>query len=233
MSLLKKVLAAAAVPIATLGVGTAATPASAATTACGPGCIEVFSPEFGTHGDPRFVEAVLRGVARVGQPMILRRASNSDPSEDLRPRGGLVSDFHAAGMVSAAVHRHYGDLRAAQLEYAPSGVGSDLCVGLARTAYENEPLTLQPCSVPGTTVWIVDTVDAPTTAADGYSPLVNASTKSFTHPFAMTFPAGAFPTDEPTPQIHVRHLRFSPRGHGDEPAVSDRQLWGTDLGVLE
>jgi hypothetical protein len=47
------------------------------------------------------VEAVLDGVGEVGQPMILRRASSSDPSGDLTPHGGLVSDFHAAGTVSS------------------------------------------------------------------------------------------------------------------------------------
>ncbi|MGY1634170.1 hypothetical protein ACI784_20900 [Geodermatophilus sp. SYSU D01186] len=234
MSLKSKVLAAAAAPMTVVGVGAVTTlPASAATPECGPDCIAVFSPAFGTHGDPQFVEAVLGGVGTVGQPLILHRASSSDPSEDFLPRGGLVSDFHAAGMVSAAVNSHYGSLRAAQLEYAPSGVASGLCVGLARAAYENEPLSLQPCSVPETTVWIVDTADSPATAAEGYSPLVNGSTRDFTHPFAMTYPTDAFPTDEPAPQIHVRHLRFCDDVGRDESAVPDRQLWGTDFGVLE
>jgi hypothetical protein len=149
------------------------------------------------------------------------------------PRGGLVSDFYAAGMVSGTLNRHYGNLRAAQLEYAPFGAASDLCVGLAKTAYENEPLGLQPCSVPETTVWIVDTADSPATAAEGYFPLVNGSTRDFTHPYAMTYPSAAFPTDEPTPQIHVRHLGFWDHADPDEGAVPDRQLWGTDFGVLE
>jgi hypothetical protein len=234
MSVTRKVLAAAAAPITAVGVSTVVTfPASAATPACGPGCIEVFSPEFGTHGDPRFVEAVSQGVGKAGQPLILRRASSSDPSEDLKPRSGLVSDFYAAGKVSAAVDRHYGTLRASQLEYAPSGVASGLCVGLARRAYENEPLGLQPCSVAETTVWIVDTVDSPATAARGYFPLVNGSTRNFTHPFAMTYPSHAFPTDEPAPQIHVRHLRFCNEADPEERTVPDRQLWGTEVGVLQ
>ena len=231
MPVRSRVLASAAATIAVVGAGTGTTlPASAATPACGPDCIAVFSPEFGTHGDPRFVEAVLDGVATVGQPLVLHRASSSDPSEDFVPRGGLVSDFAAAGMVSAAVDGHYGSLRAAQLEYAPSGVASGLCVGLDGTAYEDQPLGLQPCSVPGTTVWIVDTADSPATA--GYSPLVNGSTTDFTHPFAMTYPAGASPTDEPAPQIHVSHLRSCHDAGTDERAVPDRQLWGTVLGVL-
>ncbi|MGR6964436.1 hypothetical protein ACU610_08265 [Geodermatophilus sp. URMC 61] len=234
MSVRSQILAAAAATTTIVGAGTVAPPlASAATPACGPGCIAVFSPEFGTHGDPQFVEAVLDGVGTVGQPLVLQRASSSDPSEDFLPRGGLVSDFFATGMVSAAVNGHYGSLRAAQLEYAPSGVASGLCVGLASTAYEDEPLGLQPCSVPETTVWIVDTADSPATAAEGYSPLVNGSTTDFTHPFAMTYPADAAPTDEPAPQIHVSRLHFCEHADPAERAVPDRQLWGTLLGVLE
>jgi hypothetical protein len=233
MSVRIQVLAAAAATTV-VGLGTVATPpASAATPACGPGCIAVFSPEFGTHDDPRFVEAVLDGVGAVGQPLVLQRAGGSDPSEDFTPRGGLVSDFFAAGMVSAAVDAHYGGLRAAQLEYAPSGVASGLCVGLAGTAYEHGPLGLQPCSVPGTTVWIVDTADSPATAAEGYSPLVNGSTTDVTHPLAMTYPAGASPTDEPAPRIHVSPLRGCEDADPAEPAVPGRQLWGTVLGPLE
>ncbi len=172
-------------------------------------------------------------MARVGEPLVLQRASSSDPSGDFVPRGGLVSDFAAAGMVSAAVDCHHGSLRAAQLEYAPSGVASGLCVGLAGTAYEDQPLGLQPCSVPGSTVWIVDTADSPATAIAGYSPLVNGSTTDFTHPVVMTYPADASPTDEPAPQIHVSRLRSCGDADTDERVVPDRQLWGTVLGVLD
>jgi hypothetical protein len=44
----------------------------------------------------------------------------------------------------------------------------------------------------------------------------------------MTYPPDACPTDEPTPTIHVRQLRFS-----EEGAVPDRQLWGTAFGVVQ
>ena len=216
-----------------VGTGTVAvTPASAATPACGPGCIAVFSPAFGTHGNPQFVEAVLDGVGAVGRPLVLKRASSSDPSEDFLPRGGLVSDFSTTGMVSAAVNDHYGSLRAAQLEHAPSGIASGLCAGLAGTADEDGPLGLQPCSVPGTTVWIADTADWPATAAAGFSPLVNGSTTDVAHPLAMTYPADATPTDEPAPRIHVSHLHSCGRADPAGRALPDRQLWGTVLGVL-
>ena len=52
---------------------------------------------------------VLRQGEKVGQPIILFRESNSDPAEDFTISAqGLVSDFFAAGLVSAAVNLHYG-----------------------------------------------------------------------------------------------------------------------------
>ncbi len=108
----------------------------------------------------------------------------------------------------AVANRHYGDLRAVPIEYAPFGVAGGLCVGLAAAAFRNEGLTLQPCSVPATTVWIIDTADSPATAADGYFPLVNGSTRNFSRPFVMDCPGNAHPTDEPTPPIRVRHLKL-------------------------
>jgi hypothetical protein len=95
------------------------------------------------------VEAVLDGVAKVGQPVILSQASSSDASQDFIPNGGRVSDFYALGMVSAEVSNHYGNLDAAQIQYAPFGIKSALCVGLTKTASQNQGLTLQPCTVPG------------------------------------------------------------------------------------
>jgi hypothetical protein len=82
-------------------------------------------------------------------------------------------------------------------------------------------------------VWIVDTADSPATAAEGYSPLVNGSTTDVTHPLAMTYPAGASPTDEPAPRIHVSPLRGCEDADPAERAVPGRQLWGTVLGPLE
>jgi hypothetical protein len=227
MSIRSKVLAAAvALTVAGGAIGTL--PASAATPECGPNCISIFSRAFGTYDQPNFVEAVLDGQAKVGQPLILKRASRFDSSEDLVPDQRLVSQWYAVGMVSAAVNRHYGDLQAAQIQYAPLGMLTGLCVGVEGVPSQGEGLTLQPCSAPGSTVWIVDTADSPATAPEGYFPLVNGATKNFSRPYAMDYPRGAHPTDCPTPHIQVRRLKF----RGKERRVPDRQLWGTLLGVL-
>ena len=72
----------------------------AATPSCGDACVNIFSKLFGTHRHPNFVMDVWRQAAKVGQPIILFRASNSDPAEDFTVSfQGLVSDFFAAGLV--------------------------------------------------------------------------------------------------------------------------------------
>jgi hypothetical protein len=225
VSIKTKVLAAAATLTVAGGLSTLGTlPAAAATPQCGPHCIQVFNAKFGTNASPGFVETVFRGVAKAGQPAIVAPPSSSSPAGDLiathPASGGLVSDFFAAGLVSAAVNQHYGSESAVQIEFAPLGKRTGLCSALATTAYQNEGLTLQPCSTPGTTVWIVDTADSPATAP-GRFPIVNGSTTDFTHPFAMIIHGN--PAHKRFPQIKVQRLRGNP----DNVRIS--QLWGANI----
>ena len=224
MSITSKVLAAAATLTVAGGLSTVGTlPVAAATPQCGPHCIQIFSAKFGTNANPGFVETVFQGVGTAGQP--------TDPGapQQLRPGGGphryvpasgpFVSDFFAAGLVSAAVNQHYSSEIAVQIEFAPFGEPTGLCAGLAATAFQNEGLTLQPCTTPGTTVWIVDTADSRATAPDRF-PLVSGSTTDFTHPFAMIIHGN--PAHKRFPQIKVQRLRNP--GH-----VRISQLWGRNI----
>ena len=226
---MRKMLAAAATLTIVGSVSVAATgAASAATPACGPPCISVFSSELGTYAHPNFVEAVLGGGgANVGQPVGLKHASRFDPSQDILPDAPVpdakVSDFYAAGMVSAEANSHYGSLPAVQQRYAPFKIPTDLCVGLARVA-QNEGLTLQPCSVPGTTVWVVHKGLA---TPAGYFPIVNATTTDFSRPFAMHLPRNEVASGKPL-QMQVRHLQF----RTGEKTLPARQLWGAVFGEL-
>jgi hypothetical protein len=203
----------------------AALPASAATPGCGPNCLGVFSYELGTYHQPNFIEHVFGGTASVGTPTGLTAASASDTSEDfINPHPGDVSDYYAMGLVSAAVNQHYGPLTATQLEYEPSGMPSGLCVGLAADPFENETLSLQPCTVPGRTVWFIDPSLSPIAH---FFPIVSAATTDFARPFAMTYPH-TINTNETLPPIRVRHLQFL----GDEHTLPDNQLWGVIKGML-
>src|SRR3954470_3263268 len=250
MSFTSKLLAGTATLALVGGVGTmGALSASAATPSAGPNAIDIFNRAFGTHRTPAFVLDVLRQGAKVGQPIILFRTSNTDPAEDFAPSiQGTTADFFAAGLVSSAVALHYGciagtnfpncgingvDDPAIELEYAPFGVDSGLCVGVAATATAKEGVTLQPCGVSAKTVWIIDANDSPATLDRGYVPLINGSDTNFSHPFVLTYPGNGFPTDRPRPQLFVNNLTGFSQGRGLQiGSVSDFQLWGADFGVL-
>jgi hypothetical protein len=197
--------------------------ARAATPACGQYCIGVFSSELGTYASPNFVEHVFGGAATIGTETGLNAASGSDSSEDfMNPHQGKVSDYYAMGLVSSQVDRHYTNLTAAQLEYAPDGMPTGLCVGVASDPFQGEALSLQSCTIPGRTVWIIGT-----SAPDGFFPIISGATSDFSHPFAMSYPRH-IDTDETLPPIRLRHLKFE----GPNRAVPETQLWGVVLGVL-
>jgi hypothetical protein len=250
VSIKSKVLSAAAAlalagSCAAAGV-LAAGNAGAATPSCGGWpCVDVFSHEFGTYHHANYVMDVFRQGEKVGQPVILYRTSNSDPAEDFTVSfQGLVSDFYAAGMVSAAVDLHYGggsvgsqDETAWELEYAPFGVDSGLCVGVQSTAFQHEKVTLQPCGVSSKTVWIWDTYDQGNLLQvflDGFTfPAINGSDTNFSHPFVLSYPSNGFPTDKPRPQLEVTNLTGFSNGFGPiVGSIPDRQLWGARVGVL-
>ncbi len=262
MSIKSKVLATAATLTLVGGVGTAgalsAGTASAATPSCGGSCIDIFSHQFGTHHAPNYVVDVLRQGEKVGQPIILFRTANFDPAEDWTVSfQGTTADFFAAGLCrrgrGAALRLHSGRHRSAnfpdcygqnaiavndpafEIEYAPYGVDSGLCMGVASTAVEEEGVTLQPCGVSAKTVWIADIFDSPSTLFNGYIPLINGSDTNFSQPFVLTYPESGYPTNMPRPQLQVDNMTGFSEGFPPGPelgTVDDNQLWGADFGVL-
>jgi hypothetical protein len=274
MSIKSKVLATAASLALVGGVGTAgvlgtAATANAATPSCGFNCVDIFSHEFGTHGDPHFFLDVWRQHIRIGQPIILFRASNNDIAEDFRLEfQGDVSDFFAAGMVSSAFALHFGCIAgvtfptclfpatndpAFEIEYAPLGQLSGLCVGVASTAVQEEGVTLQQCGASSKTVWAIDLTDQPFVSVPvppfigrlfapderpffaGFAPLINGSDTNFSHPFVLTYPQSGFPTDRPRPQLQVDNLSGFTNANGllNFPSINDNQLWGANIGPFQ
>ena len=240
--------------------------ASAATPSCGILCVNLFSYQFGSHDNPAYTVDVLRQGEKVGQPIILFRTANYDPALDWTfAFQGTVADFYAAGLVDAATALHYGciagvnfpncpfaflttqsptapttensDFLAVENEYAPFGVESGLCMGVAATAFSDEGVTLQPCGVSAKTVWILDTLDQQFTSAwaHGYIPLINGSNTNFSQPFVLTYPASGFPTDKPRPQLEVTNLTgFSFHvGNLFGTGANGNQLWGATFGELK
>jgi hypothetical protein len=240
MSIKSKVFAAAATLTLIGGVSAVgALSANAATPSCGPTCIDLFNNDFGTHAHPNFALDTLKQGEKVGQPQILFRTANFDPALDYTiSYQGLVSDFYAAALVSPEVDLHYGagatgfpDDAAFEVQYSPYGVDSGLCAGVAATALAGEKVTLEPCGVSSKTLWIVDSAD---TVAHGYVPLINGSDTNFSQPFVLTYPASAYPTDEPRPELYVSNLTGSQGANGVPfpGTVNSNQLWGADFGQL-
>jgi hypothetical protein len=220
MSITSKMVAVAAVLTLAGGLSAAGTvAASAATPQCGSSCLTPRSAAY-----PGFVETVLFGVPLRGVPTIVSPAAGWNPGEDFTiSTRGPASSFYANGMVSAAVASHYGGpgYLAVQIEYAPYGKPTGLCSAIATTAYQDEALSLQPCSTPDTTVWILDFKDS---QIPGDYSIINASTTDFTHPFVMTILGN--PAHQLFTPIILQHLTGSP---GNVPA---NQLWATAVGTL-
>jgi hypothetical protein len=256
MSIKSKLLAAGATLTLVGGLGLAgaltAGPAAAGTPSCGPSCLNTFNSDLG----PGFVVDTLRQGEKVGQPIILFKTTNFDPAEDFTIAfQGTVADFFTAGLVDAATALHYGctsanfvtctddtppgpfpNLPAWEIEYAPFGVESGLCVGVAATAFQDEGVSLQPCGVSSKTVWIEDSFDVPSSSPG--IPLINGSNTNFSQPFVLTYPSTAFPTDKPRPQIVVQNLTgFAQPGNGsflpEISSVNSNQLWVLVEGVTD
>src|SRR3712207_9317044 len=114
-------------------------------------------------------------------------------------------------------------LDAVQQRYAPLGVPTDLCVGVAELK-QNKVLSLQPCDGPRT-VWIPH---AGLASPDGYFPIINASTADVRRPFAMHLPRNDVAAGRPIEMV-TRRLQF----RGGDGTLRARQLWGAVFGVLD
>jgi hypothetical protein len=249
MSIKSKVLATAAsltmvggvLAVSTLATSTAA---KAETPSCGAFnffCVDLFSKQFGTHRHPGFIQDVWRQGNRVGQPIILFRVSSSDPAEDfttddlVNPKTFLpytVAQLQALSLgtlFSNITANQYANSFVVENEYAPFGVNSGLCVGIAATPFNGEGVTLQPCGITARTLWIINSSNPIFTFIHGYTSLINGANTNFSHPYVLTYPTNGFPTDLPRPQLQVHTIQTFSQGF---PFVVTQQLWGADFGTI-
>ena len=136
------------------------------------------------------------------------------------------------------------DLYAFEIEYAPFGVDSGLCVG-ATSAVPGSKVSLQPCGTTAGTVWAADTLDSCPFTNPLYSlevQAINGLDTNFSHPSVLTYPASSFPTDKPRPQLLVKNLTGfsqngppSPNPSGCQSIVGadTSQLWSAYLGIAK
>jgi hypothetical protein len=217
MSVRGKIVTAVAALTVVAGIGAAGTlTANAATKDCGQVCANFFNSAFGTFSHPAYVLDV-HGQA-VGQPVTLARASAARTGEDFGITSqGPVNDFVAAGLLARGLDAPYGNLQAVEIEYGPKGAPTGLCVGLSTGSGPIAPVTLRPCGVNASTLWILDPV---TTKTGSYDVLISGTTaRDFQQPEALT-------ALEPNLQLFITPLTSL------SAAQLNHQLWGFTQGVL-
>ncbi len=212
MSTLRK-LAVVATAVVAASVMSAVPAAHAATTQCGTGCASLYNLVYG----PSDVIAVAGASGgHVGQPVALLPASNTNAGEDwvVEPEG-TVSDFYAAGLVSAGLNLHWGGDEVYEYNYYPNGHGTDLCLGVPGIAGNGDPVSLRPCGETAATLWVADT-------ADQYQrqiPLINGTDNNFAFPYVLTADTSGI----------TMTTRMLTGGNG---VIDLGQYWATEYGVL-
>jgi hypothetical protein len=94
-------------------------------------------------------------------------------------------------------------------------VGSGLCLGVAGTAGNGSPVSLQSCGVSAHTLWVADTADA----QQRMIPFINGSDTNFSNPYVLT-------ADTAGITMSTRMLT------GTTGVIDDGQYWSTIYGIL-
>jgi hypothetical protein len=216
MILSKAKVAAAATALATAAAGAAifAPAATAATAACGSYCVSYYPLSYGTS-DVLAVAGASGTSARTGQATTIAAASDTNPGEDWTlDQEGTVSDFYAAGLMSAQMNLHWGANEAYEIEYVPDATSTILCLGTS-ASNGSGAVTLQPCGETAATLWVADTADRNGRAV----PLINGNNNNFAFPYSLT--AG-------NAGDHLTSSQLIPSASG----ISPSQEWGTIFGEL-
>jgi hypothetical protein len=215
------VMSVAAVTLATGAVVaiTSGSMAHAATADCGNGCVESYTLEYGAGN----IVAVDAGATEPGLGVGLGVAGAYSTEDFTIIKEGLVSGLYQKGIVGNVVDEQWGSDLAYQYDYAPDGVLSGFCLGLANAPSTGEGATLEPCGVNADTIWISmfeDENDA------GYFPWINASDTVVGTPCVLT---------AVRPRIWLRgadiYLEADPLSVVSG-TVDPAQMWGEEFGIV-
>ena len=226
LSIKRKVLAAVATLTIVAGVSAAATGAASAATqsAWAPDAASRFSAvnsaptSSPTSSRPSSVGEERTSASRSG----LKRANGTTRRRTSSRSGARCPTSTRMGWCPPRRTVTTAAWTAVQQKYAPFGIETALCVGLARSRTRTRG---SPCSrATPTTVWIIY---PPRRTPSGYFPIVNATTTDFNRPFAMHLPRNEVASGKPL-QMHARRLQFLT----GEKTLPARQLWGAWSGEL-
>jgi hypothetical protein len=213
MSLRSRILGsiAALTLIGGTSAAVAVTPVNAATTACGAGCTALSAQKWGSG----YVSAVVLGMAKVGQAVILSPAGQYSWEDFRLLYEGTVATFYNAGIVGSAVGQTWPLNGVFEYGFAPNGSPTGLCLGTAVTAANGTAVTLQPCNTSSKVLWIPLSIDN----IGGYEPLINGSDTVTATPYVLT--AGKPGQGLSTQELYLVAGTFAPA-----------QMWKNLSGVL-
>lgn len=164
---------------AVIAAAVTAVPANAASRACGDACLTLTAQEFG----PGYVTAAPPGSAVAGTPIVMAPGSSLTREDFESSYDGTAQAAYTSGqLVSAAVAQAWPQDPVYQIFYAPGGIRTGLCLGMAGTAETGTEVTLQPCSTPQRTEWIALLGDTD----NGYTPLISGTSTRTTDPLVLT-----------------------------------------------
>ena len=190
-----------------------------ATASCGTYCSNYFTEEFGRS----FVLNDYRSEQSVGTRVLLYPPSNANKDDDwtIWP-AGTVAQLASVGLISPALALHFSADDAFELQYAPYGVGSGMCAGVASApGVTGERVTLRWCGRSARTIWIADA----TASSGGYGPLISGADTDFSDPQVLTEPV--YPGRRPRPGLVTERLQEFADG-----TVYDSQMWDNSRGVV-
>jgi hypothetical protein len=200
------VLAASAAVTITLGLSAAGAASAAthqvkphgksnATITCGGNCFDL-SSELLDHNAPGSAIQNAVGGPVLGNNVNIRQAGNNRSNEDFTNEFvGIVAQFcdgdfgfNPNGIFdqNSVACTHYLFSPVFEADSSPLGRTSGLCVGVAVPDVSMR-VSLQPCGVKATSLWIADTFHGVTDSnGSDYVPWINGGSIQFSHPYVLT-----------------------------------------------
>jgi hypothetical protein len=210
MAMRNRIVAGVAALLLAGGAGAATAPAAhAATLACGSGCMALAAQSWGLSyvtSDP--------GSATAGQGIILARAAEFSAEDFMLRDEGTVASFYSDGILGPAVGQTWPSDELYEYQYAPDGMQTTLCLGLAVTAANGTAVSLQPCGSSARVLWIALSADR----IGSYQPLINGSDTVTSTPYVLT--AGQVGGVLTTTEVYL-----------SAGSVAPSQMWENRFGV--
>jgi hypothetical protein len=152
--------------------------ANAATVACGSDCMALAAESWGLND----VTSASSGTAGTGQDIILARAAEFSAEDFVVRYEGTVASFYSDGILGPAVGETWPSDLVLEYQFAPGGVPSSLCLGVAATAANGTAVSLQPCGSSAKVLWVPLFADH----IGSYQPLINGSDTVTSTPYVLT-----------------------------------------------